>query len=158
MTADKKDKMTSFWSERAKRYGHDPRANTNDIWLREVEIAYVNKVIGADTLPAIMDFGCANGFTTARLAKLSPNSRFLGVDINGDMIDVARKSAEQERQPNLEFRKADVVRDTIAERFDFIYGIRVFQNIESFDMQRRVLDKVCDLLKPGGKLLLIESY
>jgi len=158
MTAEKKGKMTSFWSERARQYGHDPRANTNDIWLREVEIAYVNKIIAAGSFPKIMDFGCANGFSTGRLAKLSPNSNFLGIDINADMIDVARKTAEHERLPNLEFRKVDVVRDTVIERFEFIYGVRVFQNIESFDMQKRVLDRILDLLKPGGKLLLIESY
>lgn len=159
MTVDKKkDKMTSFWSERAQQYGHDPRANTNDIWLREVEIAHVNKIIAAGSFPKIMDFGCANGFSTGRLAKLKPNSKFLGIDINPDMIDVARKTADHAGLPNLEFRQIDVVRDTLAERFDFIYGIRVFQNIESFDMQKRVLDTLRDLLRSGGKLLLIESY
>ncbi len=158
MSVAKKDKMLTFWSERAKLYAGDPRANTNDIWLREVEIAYVDKILQGNSYRHILDFGCANGYSTSRLAKSHLQSRFLGVDINPDMIEVAKTYSEQESSPNLDFRKLDVLQDPIPEKYDFIYAIRVFQNIESLDMQEKVLDRLYDLLKPNGMLLYIESY
>ena len=74
------------------------------------------------------------------------------------MIDVARANSEQESSPNLDFRKLDVLQDAITEKYDLIYAIRVFQNIESLEMQKKVLDRLYDLLKPNGMLLYIESY
>lgn len=158
MSTNKKDKMISFWSERARLYENDPRANTNDIWLREIEIAYVDKIIKAHPCRRIMDFGCANGFSTTRLAKSNPQAEFTGIDINPDMIDVACKYSAQEEAPNLRFQQLDVLKDEFTEKYDFIFTIRVFQNIESVAMQRRVFDKLYELLKPGGMLLYVESY
>ena len=158
MGISKKEKMITFWSERARLYESDPRANTNDIWLREIEIAYVDKIIQAHSCPWIMDFGCANGYSTSRLAKSNQESRFVGVDINPDMINVAKKYSQPESSLNLEFKKLDVLQDAITQKYDFIYAIRVFQNIESLEMQKKVLDKVHDLLNPNGMLLYIESY
>lgn len=158
MSVGKKDKMLTFWSDRAKLYAGDPRANTNDIWLREVEIAYVDKVLHDDSYRDILDFGCANGYSTSRLAKSNSQARFTGVDINPDMIDVARANSEKESSPNLAFRTLDVLQESITEKFDLIYAIRVFQNIESLEMQKKVLDRLYDLLKPGAVLLYIESY
>jgi SAM-dependent methyltransferase len=156
--SSKKTQMMNFWSERAKLYEGDPRANTNDIWLREVEIAYVDRVIKGQAVKAIMDFGCANGYSTSRLAKLNPEISFLGVDINPDMINVATSFAAEPDADNLDFRHADVLQEPVEEKFDLIYTIRVFQNIESVEMQKAVFDAVLERLNPGGRLLYVESY
>jgi SAM-dependent methyltransferase len=154
----KKAKMMSFWSERAKLYEGDARANTNDIWLREVEIAYVDRAIKAEAVKDILDFGCANGYSTIRLAKLNPEIRFVGCDINPDMIGVAEGYAETNPPANLSFRLVDILQEQAHEKFDLIYAIRVFQNMESLEMQKAVLDALVKRLNPGGRLLYIESY
>jgi SAM-dependent methyltransferase len=156
MSDSKKSRMVSFWSERARRYGFDPRANTNDVWLREIEIGYVADAIRESGHRRIMDFGCANGYSTGRLAHLNPASTFVGIDINAEMIAVANGQVEQ--HPNLEFRETDILQDDIPEKFDFIFAIRAFQNLESLDMQKRIFDRLCDLLEADGSLLFIESY
>jgi SAM-dependent methyltransferase len=156
MTTEISEKMMRFWSERAKLYGMDPRANTNDVWLREVEINYVNSAILEYRSGRVLDFGCANGFTTARLAELNPNSTFLGIDINQEMIDASEGFAGG--QSNLSFGRFDVLQDTMRQQFDFIYAIRVFQNIEGLEKQKMVVDRLCDLVLPGGIFLYIESY
>lgn len=158
MSVVKKDKMLTFWSERARLYAGDPRANTNDIWLREVEIAYVDKILRGNAYRDILDFGCANGYSTSRLAKCNLQSRFMGVDINSEMIEVAKANSDKESSPNLDFRKLDVLQDTITEKYDLIYAIRVFQNIESLEMQKKVLDRLYELMKPNGMFLYVESY
>jgi SAM-dependent methyltransferase len=158
MNTGKTKQMVAFWSERARLYGNDPRANTNDVWLREVEIDYVNRAIQSSSAQRILDFGCANGFSTRRLAQANPSRAFVGVDINEEMIRVAREGAEREPIANLEFRWLDVLREPLDETFDFIYTIRVFQNIDGLETQKRIADLLFELMRPGGLFLYIESY
>lgn len=156
--ADKRENMLAFWSERAKRFGSDPRSNTNDIWLREIEIECVNRILKSYRLRNVLDFGCANGYSTLRLAKENPQSTFLGLDLNPDMIEVARDTVRAEGCPNLTFRQTDILREEMHQRFDFVYAIRVFQNMESPEMQRRVFDNLYSLLELDGLFYYIESY
>jgi SAM-dependent methyltransferase len=158
MSASKKSKMIAFWSDRAKLFDSDPRANTNDIWLREIEISYVDKVIKTYAFDRIMDFGCANGYTTSRLGRLNPEREFVGVDINSDMIAVANKHSKDNGLRNLKFTQADILRDKTIKDYDFIYTIRVIQNIESLEMQKQVFDKLYDSVRPQGMFLYVESY
>jgi predicted O-methyltransferase YrrM len=75
---NKKDKMLKFWSDRALKYEEDLRSNTNDIWIREIEIKYVNTALKQRSYNNILDFGCANGYSTIRIAKENLKSNFLG--------------------------------------------------------------------------------
>jgi len=154
----KREEMFSFWSERAKRYGCDPRANTNDIWLREIEIECVDRIIKLHNVKNVLDFGCANGYSTVRLAKNNPQCTFFGIDINEDMIEVAGELASTEGCSNLSLENMDILRDEIEQRYELIYAIRVFQNIESPQMQQRVFDRLNTLLESGGLFYYIESY
>lgn len=157
--SNKREKMMSFWSERAKLYKSDPRANTNDIWLRELEINYVNGIIKSNSFKRILDFGCANGHSTIRLARLNKDITFVGVDINPDMIDVAIDNLQSEQLTNLEFVRLDITKkDIVMEKYDFIFAIRVFQNIESPEMQKKIFDEIYNLLNKNGMFLYIESY
>ena len=156
---NKEQEMRTFWSERAQLYGSDPRANTNDIWLRELEIAYIQRVLKSFPADRILDFGCANGFSTQRIADASSRGRFIGIDINEDMILAARAGSNEPSSASpVEFRRLDVLNDPIDERFDFIYAIRVFQNMDCLDTQKRVFERLCELLVPGGRLACIETY
>ncbi len=154
----KKDKMLKFWSDRVKLYKHDPRANTNDIWIREIEIEYVDKIIKSYAFKTVMDFGCGNGYSTTRLAMLNKNIVFTGVDLNHDMISAAMELPKKENLPNLKFKQADIIMDNIPEKYDFIYTIRALQNIESLAMQKKIFDKLYDLLNNNAIFLYIESY
>jgi SAM-dependent methyltransferase len=158
MSASKKNKMAAFWSERAKLYGGDPRANSNDVWLREIEIAYVDRIIKDHQFHTVLDFGCANGFSTARLAQLHGGLRFIGIDLNPDMIAAAQARCQTGMTKNVEFRLLDLQKDAIIERFHFIYAIRVFQNMENAQTQKKTFDALQNLLVDGGLLLLVESY
>jgi SAM-dependent methyltransferase len=154
----KRESMLAFWSDRVNRFASDPRSNTNDVWLREVEIRCVNSVLNNHNCTTILDFGCANGYTTMRLAELNPERKFLGVDINRDMIQAANEALGAQPAQNVRFRQHDVLAARLDRHFDCIYAIRVFQNIESPDMQRAVFDKLEAHLRPGGVFYYIESY
>lgn len=148
----------AFWSERATRFKADPRANTNDLWLRELEINYVDQKIKSQSFKRIMDFGCANGYSTFRLAEMHKDLTFVGIDINSGMIDIANERLNKHPIPNLFFRNVDVINENIKEKYDFIYSIRVFQNLDSLDTQINVFDRIYNLINKNGAFLYVESY
>jgi SAM-dependent methyltransferase len=154
--------MVEFWSERAKRFGTDPRANANDVWIREIEIRAVSdaltRVMEETPHPLVLDFGCANGFSSLRLAEAFPEAKFIAVDINPDMIAQANTALREKKIHNLEFRCADVLKEDFDQGFDLIYSIRVFQNMDSLDTQKRYAQALSGMLNPGGRLCYIEAY
>lgn len=152
---DKYDNMIQFWSERVKRYGVDPKSNTNDVWLREVEIIAIQKIFDRYKPKRVLDFGCANGYTTRRLAEKNTDIAFVGLDINQDMIAAAKKMPLPD---NLSFRCGNVLVDDMEPDFDLIISIRVFQNIETLEFQARIFDRLHNLLMPEGLFYYIESY
>src|SRR5688572_7700348 len=84
------DSIVAFWSERAEQFGTEAVANTPDKGIHRVEIANIRRIL--ETLPPgqqILDVGCANGYTTAILAELFPQHRFIGGDLTPKMIEVA---------------------------------------------------------------------
>lgn len=150
--------MMAFWSERVRAYAADPRANTNDIWLRELEIRAVEEVLEEASPARVLDFGCANGFTTLRLARRYPSTAFLGLDINPEMIAAAEAQRVHDGIENASFRVFNVLDRGLEDHFDLIYAIRVFQNLEDSQAQERACDRLTDALTPGGHLFWIESY
>ncbi len=154
----KREKMMSFWSERAKLYKDDARTNTNDIWLRELEINYVDRILKSYPIKRALDFGCANGYSLMKIAKNNKNINFLGIDINQEMIDIAFESLKKNGLKNIDFLKLDIMENKLNEKYDLIFAIRVFQNIESHEMQKKVFDELCRYLSRNGMILFIESY
>jgi SAM-dependent methyltransferase len=154
--------MVEFWSERAQRFGTDPRANANDVWIREIEIRTVAEAIAhcaheKDRL-AVLDFGCANGFSSLRLADMFPSVDFVAADINPEMIANAKAALAQSGLRNLDFCCADALKEDFGRSFDLIYAIRVFQNMDSLETQKRYARALIGMLASGGRLLFIESY
>lgn len=67
-------KIKSYWDEKAALY-KDPRATTNDYWLRELEIKNIKEVL--DKIKAkkrILDVGCGDGYSIIELSKKIINS------------------------------------------------------------------------------------
>jgi SAM-dependent methyltransferase len=154
----KRERMLDFWSRRATVYEDSPRANTDDIWLREIEIAHVDSIIKTHQFRRVMDFGCANGYTTLRLAKLNQDTDFVGVDLNRHMIQVANRCLARQQQANVEFKQLDVTLDRPSPTYHLIFAIRAIQNIESLERQKDVFDALYDCLDQGGMFLYMESY
>ena len=154
----KHELMMAFWSERVRAYASDPRANTNDIWLREVEIRAVEEVLAERPPARVLDFGCANGFSTLRLARQHPDITFVGIDLNPGMIAAAEVQRAQAEITNVSFRVFNVLERPLEEPFDLVYAIRVFQNLESLEAQQTAFDRLAESLTPAGRLFWIESY
>ena len=56
----------------------------------------------------VVDLGCGPATQLAMIARLNPESRFLGVDFSEEMLDRAKKHIDAEGLANVQFHKADV--------------------------------------------------
>jgi 2-polyprenyl-3-methyl-5-hydroxy-6-metoxy-1,4-benzoquinol methylase len=98
---------------------------------------------------AILDLGCGNG----RLLELLKNykMKYLGVDFSENLIREA-----QAKWPDKKFKIADILDlNGIEEKFDLISCIAVLHHIPSQKFREQVLSNIKALLKPDGKLLMI---
>jgi 2-polyprenyl-3-methyl-5-hydroxy-6-metoxy-1,4-benzoquinol methylase len=106
-------------------------------------------------LPAegrILDVGCGFGLWTAYFGQMAPGRRILGVDRSEKRVEMARRVVAQVGV-EATFEAADIREARTDGRFDGAYVLDVLHHIPRAD-QRSVLEKLRDLLVPGGVLLI----
>jgi 2-polyprenyl-3-methyl-5-hydroxy-6-metoxy-1,4-benzoquinol methylase len=99
--------------------------------------------------PALLDAGCAWGYATRFF--VGRVQHVAGIDVDADAIDVARA-----RYPAIDFRVAPTesipYRD---EAFDVVVCLDVLEHVED---ERRSLDELFRVLRPGGTLVLTTPH
>jgi ubiquinone/menaquinone biosynthesis C-methylase UbiE len=143
----------SHWDERAADPRRDDLSVThNDIWQRWLEIALIKPLLRpADR---VIDVGCGAGYATRLFAPLV--GRIVGVDFSEGMIVRAKAALEID---NLSYAVADVRRLSEAGLglFDTALSIRCLINILDWEQQKLALDEIAAVLRPGGRLILVEG-
>ena len=103
----------------------------------------------------ILDVATGTGdFALLATSMLAPE-KLLGVDLSEGMMQVARKKAAQQHLDSVvSFRKEDCMQLSLDENsFDAVtvaYGVRNFSDLE------RGLREMLRVLRPGGRLVIIE--
>ena len=150
--------IKSFWTDQAIQHRQSPSASWSDHPVIELEIAeLLTHLADGDR---VLDIGCANGYTTCRLA-LARRLDAIGVDYIPEMIDQANARLDAEH-PQLRDRVRFGVGDILAldqpeGAFDKVVVIRVLINLGARDRQRAGLLAALARVKPGGLLLLSEA-
>ncbi len=102
----------------------------------------------------ILDVGCGFGLFAAYFGQTHPRRSILGVDPNAKRIAMAEKVASTLGLTRHSFRAGDVRDVEISEGpFDAAYVLDVMHHIPEKD-QIPVLERLRDLLKPGGMLII----
>jgi ubiquinone/menaquinone biosynthesis C-methylase UbiE len=100
----------------------------------------------------VLDVGCGTGFLAFRFAELGHT--VTGIDLSPQMIDRARRKAEQAHQ-QIDFRVCDAAAlDVADETYDLVVARHVIWNLP--DPERGVAEWL-RVLRPGGRLVLIEG-
>ncbi len=103
---------------------------------------------------SVLDLGCGPGFTSRLIAEISKTGNVLGVDLNNDLLTVAKKELEKNPLSNLQFAPANVYDlSSLEQKFDFIYSRFVFQHLEHPD---KALEQILSVLNPGGIFLVLD--
>jgi ubiquinone/menaquinone biosynthesis C-methylase UbiE len=102
----------------------------------------------------VLDVGCGSGRIMNRCAELFPKSRFVGMDLSGEAIAMARQEAGRKGLRQIEFRQADLSdfeNSSPLESFDFI---TTFDAIHDQAKPLSVLKGIYRALKPDGVYLM----
>lgn len=115
------------------------------------------KILGGYIKPGqtVLDVGCGPGtFSIAMAEMVGESGRIIAVDVQEEMLQILRKkSAQHGLEPRIVTHKSDPDRIGVLEKVDFalaFYMVHEVPDAESF------LKEIASLLKPGGKLLVVE--
>ena len=102
----------------------------------------------------VADVGCGHGASTIIMARAFPESRFLGVDYHADSIATARERARDAGLGNVEFEVA-TAKEFGGGRFDLVCFMDCLHDLGD---PLGALGHARDVLKPDGKVMLVEPY
>jgi len=96
----------------------------------------------------VLDLGCGNGRLLDLLKEYQLN--YLGLDFSPKLIKEA-----QQNWPNYKFAVADILKLDLRQKYDLIFLVAVLHHVPSRKLREQLLIKIKSMLKPGGKLLMI---
>ncbi len=101
----------------------------------------------------ILDVGCGFGLFAAYFGQTHPRRRIVGIDPDERRIRIARDVSARLGLGAHEFHVGDVRDASLVGPFDGAYVLDVMHHLPEGD-QRRVLERLRGLLKPGGVLVV----
>jgi 2-polyprenyl-3-methyl-5-hydroxy-6-metoxy-1,4-benzoquinol methylase len=99
----------------------------------------------------VVDVGCGAGRALCLMARSFPNSRFPGIDLCREAIELGQRHASSEGLTNVELLVGDVSKLSDAARYDLICA---FDAIHDQADPAGVLRAISRALRPGGTFLM----
>ena len=100
----------------------------------------------------VVDFGCGTGVLSVELARWA--KRVTAVDRSGVALEAARARAKHERLFNIQFVEADL--HALPKRLAGKDLVVISQSLHHVDEPARVLVSAAQVLKPGGRVVVLE--
>lgn len=134
-------KSEKMWNRLAKNWD-TPGVSLGENDLKIIEMA--KKYLNPSSV--VLDYGCATGSIALEIASRAKEVH--GVDISVNMIGIAKSKANERGIKNTAFTKATIFEESLEkESFDVILSLSILHLVED---SARVMDRVNQLLKPGG--------
>jgi 2-polyprenyl-3-methyl-5-hydroxy-6-metoxy-1,4-benzoquinol methylase len=134
-------KSEKMWNQLAKNWD-TPGVSLGENDLKIVE--RTKKYLNASSL--VLDYGCATGSIALEIAGMAKEVR--GIDISANMIEIAKRKADERGIKNIAFTKAAIFDESLKEgMFDVILSLSILHLVKD---SAQVMDRVNQLLKPGG--------
>ncbi len=102
----------------------------------------------------VLDIGCGTGVLTRLIAQRIPDGRAVGLDAAPKMVEVARRRAVGLPQLSFAVGVAECLGYPDAS-FDRAVSTFFYHHIDA-DLKRRSLAELLRVLKPGGKLIIVD--
>jgi ubiquinone/menaquinone biosynthesis C-methylase UbiE len=106
----------------------------------------------------VIDLGCGPATQLAMIARLLPETEFLGVDFSDEMLARARQYVADEGLLNVRFHKADMSRLSFLNdaSVDAVYSTVALHHLPGAEEFHRTFAEVGRILRPGGGIYLVD--
>lgn len=146
------DESRQLWDEAAASFDNQPDHGLRDPKILAAWTALLQESL-APVKGAVLDIGCGTGSLSVVLAGLGYD--VTGIDFSPVMIALAEQKAQRAGHP-IQFHVMDAAFPQFpAQHFDAIVCRHLLWTQPPID---EVLKRWVELLRPGGRLLLIEGY
>lgn len=126
-------------------------------YWRNRAIKDATRCILEDTRMSVLDIATGTGDVAFHLHKLFPQATIKGIDLSAGMLEIAKEKLgrmDSEARRLISFEQGDSLQLNVADNSqDMItvaYGVRNFEHL------LQGLKEMCRVLRPGGKLCVIE--
>lgn len=143
---------TQYWDHEATTFDEEPDHGLRDTVIRH---AWTNLLASyLPTLPSkVLDIGCGTGSLSLLLAELG--HEVIGIDFSLVMLAQAKAKASSAGH-TITFRQMDAAQPSLeVQQFDVLFCRHLLWALTE---PKRVLERWLTLLKPDGRLILIEGF
>jgi 2-polyprenyl-3-methyl-5-hydroxy-6-metoxy-1,4-benzoquinol methylase len=111
------------------------------------DLRVLRRAAGARGLGRVLSIGCGDGEFERMLAPCSEH--VTAIDLSPEAIAIAKRLAERERVPNLEFRCVSFAAHEWTDAFDTIVCVAFLHHVPAAELPE-LLRRIHDRLAPGG--------
>ena len=106
----------------------------------------------------VIDLGCGPATQLAMVARLNPDTRFIGLDLSGEMLERARAHIEELGLENVEFRQADITDLSLFDdaSVDAVMSTMVLHHLPDVDALEKTFAEVSRVTRPEGGIYLVD--
>lgn len=106
----------------------------------------------------VLDLACGPANQLAMIARLNPDTRFIGIDLSEPMLTRARELIGTERLENVEFRTGDITRlSGVGDRsIDAVVSTMALHHLPDEDLLNATFGEIARVLKPGGGVYIVD--
>jgi ubiquinone/menaquinone biosynthesis C-methylase UbiE len=117
---------------------------------------FARKIVGSlaplESGSTIVDLGTGPGILSIELHKLLPQAKIIGIDLSSDMLEIARKNADEVGMSNFETRLGKA--EELPIESNSVNLVVTQSSFHEWEDQRKGLSEIFRILKPGGSLIL----
>lgn len=124
---------------------------TKDNSLKEAE--FIEKSLKLQKGDSVLDIGCGDGKHLLQLSKAGYEN-LVGIDFSKKIIEIAEKKRREMNFDGVSFVEGDFLNHEFDELFDKSYSFFSGFGYYTDDENEKYIEKVSEILKPGGIFLL----
>ena len=149
-----KKKVEEMFDSIAKDYdslNHVLSLSIDKIWRRKA----LKKIVDAGENPRVLDVACGTGDFSIVIAKAIGKGSVIGIDISNEMLEVMRQKVLKNKLESVISAQAGDGEDLIFPDGSFDRVVNAF-GIRNFENRDKGLREALRVLKPGGRLVILE--
>ena len=106
----------------------------------------------------VIDLGCGPATQLAMVARLNPNTNFIGIDLSPDMLDRAHEYINGQALGNVKFRTEDITQLTSIhdQSVEAVISTVALHHLPDVETLEKTFSEIRRVLKPDGGVYIVD--